>query len=83
MITGFFLQIFVTVLGFFVSLLPLTPYPVDVANAILSVWDYINAFSFLFPVTTLLQVLTIAFLFHATVIAWHFAHMVARYLRGR
>jgi len=83
MITGFFLTVFVVVLQFFTNLLPIVAYPQEIANAIVSIWYYINSFSFLFPVSTLLQVLAIAFIFHATTIAWHFGHMIARYLRGR
>jgi len=83
MITGFFLTIFAVILNFFVNLLPIYAFPPQISDAIQKIWIYINSFSFLFPVNTLLSVLLIAMIFHGTVIAWHFAHVVMRYLRGR
>lgn len=83
MITGFFLQIFYGFLSFFVALLPTTGFPVDISSAIATVWGYVNALSFLLPVTTLLTVLGLAMTFHGAVLLWRLIHMVASYVRGR
>lgn len=83
MITGFFLNIGLTLITYFVNLLPVRPFPTEIAGAITAIVGYMNAFSFIFPVGTLLTVLGLALTFHLTVILWNFSHLVLRYLRGR
>jgi len=83
MITGFFLQIFYTILEFFLNLLPVAPFPTEIGSAIAQTWGYIQAWSFLFPVSTLLAALGIAFTYHAAIFVWHLSHMVGGYIRGR
>jgi len=83
MITGFFLQIFLTLIMFFVGLLPVVAFPSQITSAIATVWGAVNAFSFIFPVGTLLTVLGIAMTFHLTMIGWNFANYIARWIRGR
>lgn len=82
MITGFILSIFYSFLAFFIGLLPVIAFPSEITNAISTLWGYINAWSFLFPVSTLLAALTIAFVYHGVVLAWHFAELIAHYVRG-
>jgi len=87
MITGFFLQIGLTLLQFFVGLLPLATgsfaFPTGITSAIQTIWYYINSVSFLLPVSTLLSALTIAMLFHGTLLLWRLAHLIGGYIRGR
>lgn len=82
MITGFFLQIFYAFVSFFVSILPTVAFPSALGSAITSIWGYMNALSFLFPIQTLLAVLGMAFTFHAALLTWRLFHLVAGYLRG-
>jgi len=83
MITGFFLKILYVLISFFVGLLPVAVFPTEITVAINTVWYYINGFSWLFPLGTLLSVITVATLFPATIIFWRYGHLVLRYLRGR
>lgn len=83
MITGFLLNVFYGVLQFFVNRLPISSIPQDGLDAIVTVWSYVNAMSFLFPVGTLLTVLGLAMTFHGVIMLWRFSALVANYLRGR
>jgi len=83
MITGFFLQIGLSLLQFFVGLLPVIAFPTQITTAFQTVWGYVNAFSFIFPVATLVQVLVIAGIFHLTILGWRMANWVGGYLRGK
>jgi len=83
MITGFFLSIGFVVLQFFVQLLPVVAYPSGISSAIVTVAGYLNAWTFIFPVGSLFSVLVVAFIFHFSIMAWHYGHLILRYLRGR
>jgi len=83
MIIGFFLQIGLTFLTFILGLLPVIPVPVALVNSFTLLWGYVTALSWLLPVSTLLTVLAIAITFHISMILWNFAHLIARYIRGR
>lgn len=83
MITGFFLQIGLSVMSFIVGLLPFIAFPTQISTAIATIGGYMNAWTYIFPVATLLQVLGVAFIFHGLIAAWHYLHLLARYIRGR
>jgi len=83
MIVGFFLGIFYTVLSFVVHLLPVISFPSEITAAVTAVGGYLNAWTFIFPVSTLFTVLGLAFVFHFSVMAWHYSHLFLRYIRGR
>jgi len=83
MITGFFLSLFYTLLFFFVNLLPYVAFPVGLVSAISTIWYYVNALSFLLPVSTILTILGLAMIFHGAVLLWRLAHLVGGYIRGR
>jgi len=83
MITGFFLSIFYAIIAFFVGLLPVIAFPTAVTSAFTTIMGYVNALSFLLPVSTLLQVLGYAMIFHAAILGWRLVHLIGRYLRGR
>lgn len=82
MITGFFLSLGLSVLTFFITLLPVAAFPSGITNAVNTIWGYINAVSFLLPVGTLVSVLAIAFAFHTTILLWRIVNYVMGYLRG-
>jgi len=83
MIVGFFLDIIYTFVAFFVNLLPMTAYPQSLADSIRTAWYYINALSFLLPMSTILTVLVLAMSFHVAVLLWRLAHLIGGYIRGR
>jgi len=83
MITGFILTIFVVVLEFIVGFMPIVPFPSEITDAWVTMWGYINGLSWLFPVGTLISVLTIGVLFQVSMWGWHMLHVVASYVRGR
>lgn len=83
MITGFFLRVLYIIMAFFVGLLPSSVFPPEITQGVQTAWYWINAFSWLFPVGTLLSVLALATLFHGSLIIWHGGHLVLRYIRGR
>jgi len=82
MIVGFFLQIFYSIIHFFVDLLPVIAYPEQIDAAAKTAWGLINAFSYIFPVSTLAQVLGVALVFHGTVLVWRMSNWVLHLLRG-
>jgi len=83
MITGFFLQIFYTVIAFFVGLLPVIAVPADWANALALIWGYLQSFSFLFPVATLVSVLSVALTFHLALLSYDLSIKVYHMIRGK
>jgi len=82
MIIGFFLQIFYMFLAFVINLLPVYAIPTGITQAIATIWGDINAWSFIFPVATLAQVLVVAMIFHGAIFAWHYFHLIFRKIRG-
>lgn len=82
MITGFFLQVLTAIFSFIISLLPTYSLPQGVTDAIATIWGDINAWSFIFPVSTLAQVLVVAMLFHGASFLWMYFWLVFRKIRG-
>jgi len=83
MITGFFLSIFTAIISFFVGLLPTVPIPAGALNAFTSVWTFINAYSFLLPVSTMLEVLSIVMTYYVAILVFDIALWIIHLLRGR
>jgi len=83
MIPGFFLSILVQLVTYVVQLLPISPLPAGITTAWVTIWGYMNALSFLFPVVTLLQVLVIGIGFQVTTWVWNMSHLIIRIIRGR
>jgi len=83
MITGFILTIIYYFIAFLVGLLPLgSDFPASWVVAVNQIWGYINAFSFIVPVSTLVYVLGIAISFHLFIFAWKVIHWVLSLIRG-
>jgi len=82
MITGYLLAFLLTFLNFFVGLLPTVAFPAGLSTAITSISYYINAYSFLFPVSTLFTVLGLAFTFHMSILLWRLGNFIMHYIRG-
>lgn len=83
MITGALLFLLYGIISFIVGLLPAISFPVSFTTAIQATWYYVNAYSFLLPMSTILSVLGIALTFHVVLMLWRLAHLVGGYLRGK
>lgn len=83
MITGFLLQILYTVVAFFVAVLPIIAMPTGWTDALTLIWSYLNSFSFLFPVGTLVSVLGFAVAFHLTLLGYDISLKVYHMIRGK
>lgn len=83
MITGFLLQIFYVLITFFFSFLPAITLPSGVTSAITTAFGFMNQFTFLFPLATLLSVVVIAISFHLALLTFDFVIWLIHLLRGR
>jgi len=83
MITGFFLQVLTTLITFFVMILPVIAVPQGWLDAISLVWGYINAMSFLLPISTLLQILGLVVVIEVFLFIYHFSLKVYHLVRGK
>jgi len=71
------------ILAYFVSLLPQgSPLPSIWIADVYTIWSYINSFSFIVPVDTLLYCLGIAMTFHLFIFAWKSMHWLYGLIRG-
>jgi len=72
MITGFFLSLPAYLLMVIFSIFPSgQPAPPEWVNSVYLIWAYINSFSFIVPVSTLVFCLTIAMVFHLSIFLYH------------
>jgi len=82
MIIAFFIKLITAIVTFFISLLPTIAMPADWTNAITLIWGYVNAMSFLLPVSTLLTILTLVMTIEIVVFIWHFGLKIYHMVRG-
>jgi len=82
MITGFFINIFYTIVSYGVNLLPESAFPQTIIDAWVYMWRLINAVNFLFPVSHLIVILGLWFLLMKTKLIVLLARMIARASRG-
>jgi len=83
MITSTLLTIFYSVISFFTSLLPAgQALPTQWTTAVATVWGYLNAWNYIFPVSSFLTILTLAMSFHLGIYAWHLIRYVIKLIRG-
>jgi hypothetical protein len=82
MITGFFLQVITAVANFLVGLLPVINIPTGWTDAITLIWGYVNAMSFLLPISTLLTILGLVVTIEVAVFVWHFSLKLYYMIRG-
>jgi len=83
MITSFLLNIGSSFVSFLIGLLPSSSgVPTEWTSAVYTIWSDINAFSFIVPVDTLLQVLILALTFHFAIFLYHLTMWVIRKIPG-
>jgi len=83
MITGFLINVALSVIGFFVGLLPVIAMPAGFVDAITLFWGYLNSFSAFFPMSTLVTVLGFAVTFHFALFGYDLSLKVYHMIRGR
>lgn len=81
MITGFFLHILFVFISFIVSFLPMNTFPPQIGAGIALFWGYVNLFSMVLPVSTILTVLSLGLTYEATKLGWKLFHWVLRRIR--
>lgn len=83
MIADFLLSIPAYIIQAMISVLPDgSALPVEWVNAVYSIWSYVNSFSFIVPVNTLLFCLGISLTMHFGVFAWEALNWVIRKIPG-
>jgi len=83
MITGFLLTLLVSLVSFFVSLLPVVSIPTDWTSSVSLVFNYVKSFSWLIPVSSLLSVLGVAFTFHLALFGYDLSLKIYHMIRGK
>jgi len=78
MITGFFLSALLALLSFIVGLLPVIAFPPQIASAVALFWSYVNLFSMVIPVGTILTVLLLILTYESVKLIWSALHWVLR-----
>jgi len=82
MITTFLLQILSSFLNFIVGLLPTGNLPTAISSSITSIWGYVNAFSYVVAVQTLIQVVVLVIAFDIGMLLWHLIQWIIRKVPG-
>lgn len=82
MITSFLLDLGYRLLNFLLSFFPSGTLPPDIGNALSTVWGYVNAFSYVIALDTLLQVLLLVLAFDLVVLLWHIVQWIIRKVPG-
>jgi hypothetical protein len=81
MITGFFLQILLTIILWAINLLPLWAFPAAISSGFATIVSYINLFTFIFPVTHLFIIVSLAIAAEVVILVWHFGWKIIHLLR--
>lgn len=82
MIIGFFIQLITVLVTAFVSLLPVINIPTGWTDAITLIWGYVNAMSFLLPISTLLTILGLVVSIEVFIFTYHFSLKLYHMIRG-
>jgi uncharacterized membrane protein YozB (DUF420 family) len=82
MIIGIIIDIFTSIVNFFVGLLPTTGFPESVTSGITGLVQSAYGFNNIFPVDTLLIVLGLALTFEAIILGWNGSKYVIQLIRG-
>jgi len=82
MITTFILTIFSSFLNFLVGFLPTGSIPQGFTDAVSYFFGALNAFSYIFPVSTLFTCLLLYLAFDLAVLLWHLFNWVIKKIPG-
>lgn len=81
MIVGAFLSILLSALTFIVGLLPVIAFPTQITSAFLTIWGYVNLFSMVIPVGTLVTIIGLSLTYEVTKLLWKLVHWIMRRVR--
>lgn len=82
MITSFFLNIFTTIFGYFVGLLPDANLPTQITDTLAKIGGIIGLFAWLFPVDTIYEVVVIGIILEATIFTLRWGIWLYNKIRG-
>lgn len=82
MISTFFLSVLYSFLAWFLSLLPIVVFPPQISQAITTMWGLLNAFSFLWPVATMVALFVLASVYYAIAFTVDISLWIIRFFRG-
>jgi len=82
MIVTFVLNFFYNLLVYLANVLPTGFLPQGINDAINYFWGALNAFSYVFPVVTLLEALSVVLVFDAAVLFWHIFQWILMKIPG-
>jgi len=82
MISTFILTILHAFLGFIVGLLPTGSLPSSISSSLTNIWGFVNAFSYVIALDTLIQVVALAIAFDLVVLLWHVVQWIIRKIPG-
>jgi len=82
MIVSFFLQVLYALVSTLVNFLPTGGLPASIETSLISVWGYVNAFSYVIALSTLIQVLLLYIAFDLVVLLWHLIQWIIRKVPG-
>jgi len=83
MIVTIFLNVIYGIISFFLSLIPTGgSFPTEWTSGVYTIWSYVNSFSFIVPVQTLVWCLGLAMTFHLFIFGWKFMHWIYSIVRG-
>lgn len=78
MITSFLLTILNTFLLFIVGFLPTGSLPLQISTSIVNIWGYVNAFSYVIALDTLIQVVVLAVAFDLVMLLWYLINWILK-----
>lgn len=82
MITSFLLSILNGFLNMLLQVLPAGALPDSIASSFSSVWGYVNAFSYVVAVDTLILVVVLVVAFDLILLGWSFVNWIIRKVPG-
>lgn len=82
MITTFLLNILYNFLETILSFLPTGQLPSAISTSIVNIWGFVNAFSYVIALDTLLQVLLLVLAFDLVLLLWHLIQWIIRKVPG-
>jgi len=82
MITSFLLGLLISILSWAVSWLPIWDLPIEFTNAIATVWGYMNAFSFMWPVGSMVLLFAVVSVYYGAMLAFDITLWIIHLFRG-
>lgn len=82
MITSFFLTLFYWLINAVLSVLPVGHLPAIMSTAFAYIVNVANSFSYIIPVSTLLQAVAVVIAVDGAIMLWHFANWIIRKIPG-